>query len=92
MLLAMGSILGRCESSLADYNLLGSLFRSLLVLNYPFLDESCHERDWERFVRREVDRGTANIVPFEFCGSHGCEFENHARTHGKERAVVLGRA
>lgn len=39
-----------------------------------------------------MDRGTADRVPFEFSGSHPCQFENHARAYRKERAMVLGRA
>src|SRR5260370_39793202 len=73
-------------------NLLASPLRSFLVLGDTLLDKFRYERGRERLVRREVDRSTADIVPLEFCGSHTREFENHARAHREERAMVLGRA
>src|SRR5712664_3371817 len=73
-------------------NLLDSPFHSFFVLSNSFLDNLRHERGRERLVRREVDRGTADIVPFEFSGSHARQFGNHAGAHREERAMLLGRA
>ena len=58
-----------------------SRFRAFLVLGYAFLDELCHERGREGLVRREVEGGTADIVPFEFACSHARQLGNHARAH-----------
>ena len=71
-------------------NVLDSPFRSFLILSDTFLDKFPHERGRERLVRREVDRGTADIVPLEFGIPRTCQLRNHAGTHHIERAMVLG--
>jgi hypothetical protein len=71
-------------------NLLDSPFRSFFVFSDSFLDNLRHKRGRERLVRRKVDRGTTDIVPFEFSGSHARQFGNHAGAHREEGAMVLG--
>ena len=73
-------------------NLLASPLRSFFVLSNTLLDKSLHKRGRDRLVRREVDRGTADLVPFEFSGSHARQFGNHAGAHREERAMLLGRS
>lgn len=67
-------------------------FSQVLVLSNTLLNELRYEPGGERLVRREVDRGTADLVSFEFSGSHSCQFGNHAGAHREERAVLLGRS